>query len=173
MATTKKDIYPQFMKLTVTMSGANTLTFAEVGIGLALFDYAALLIHRIEYFFSASNMTKMTADVDTLAAAITGSDSIADIDIDRPQVYDEILLNNVALGAAVGSVPIVKTPFVHDYSTFPGGGQLVPATNLYVACTSTGLATAAGVTARVWWTLVELQVAEYFELVQRLRVLST
>ena len=166
-----KDIFAQFFYMAVTQSAANTLTFAQLGIGVSLFDYAGLLLHRIEYSPTRATLQNVVAATDELTVAITGSDKIASLTADQPEVYDRITYN-VSEVTAVGVYPN-QQPVVHNFSELPGGGILVPAQNLYIACESTGFAAAGVVEARIYYTVKELVATDYLELVQRLRVLST
>ena len=170
--TTRKDTFAQFMKLSCTMSVANALAFSEVSLGLAAFDYMALIIHRIEYFPGSGVLELMTAATDYLEIAITGSDSIADLSISRPEVYDKVFVERVDYGTAAAA-EMVQQPIVHDYNAYPGGGQIIPASDVYIGVDTQGLANPVTMSARLWFTIKQLQMADYYELAQRLRVLST
>ena len=50
----QKDVFDQFMVFSVTQSGVDALTFGEIALGMSIFDYAALIISRIEYVPSRS-----------------------------------------------------------------------------------------------------------------------
>ena len=167
-----KDLFSQFFYMSVTQSAANTLTFAKLGIGVSLFDYAGLLIQRIEYTFARAGLQAVVAQADELASAITGSDSLNSLTGDKPEVYDKVVINAVVDGTPATLLQNTA-PVVHDFTSLQGGGLLVPAQDIYIACESAGLAAAAVVEARVYYTVRELVATDYLELVQRLRVLST
>lgn len=170
----KKDLWAQFIKMSATCSAANTLTFSQVSIGGAFFEYAGFVLHRAEYTFNAGPLDQMTATQDNVQAAITGSDNIASLDLSYSELYDLVILNKIDAGAAANNTTFVfQKPIVHDFTGFPGGGMLVPAQDIFLGVDSSGLAGAAGVTARLWYTIKQLNAQDYFELVQRLRVLTT
>jgi hypothetical protein len=167
-----RDVFAQFMRMSVTCTAANTLSFARVVLGTVLFEYAALILHRIEYDISADARGEMTADGDNITVAITGSDTIGTLQSDQPEVYDFVIITQHDYGvAAVGDVSL--KPIVHDFTTMPGGGMMVPFQDIYIGLNSTGLASAATARLRAWWTIKELGPQDFLELVQRLRVLST
>jgi len=167
-----KDKYDQFMFLSVEMSAANTLTFGEVGIGGAVFEYAALVFSRIEYYPSYGVYSELTANADTVDFALTGSDGLADLSIDKPQVYDRASINvNVSGAPAVSN--LVNLPIIHDFTQMSGGGIMVPAQTLYVGMVSAGFAAAHTVSVRAYYRIEKLVAADFVELVQRYRILST
>lgn len=172
MATTaKKDEFAQIMALGVTQSAANALTFSQVAIGTSIFDYAALLIHRVEYYPTQATLLAELITVNDIAyVAITGSDQIASLEVTQAQVYDQVQFSYWP-GGAVSST-IREYPVVHDLSAMPGGGILVPAQSLYIAMSSSGFAAAGVCKARVWYTVQSLKAEQYIELAQSLRVLT-
>ena len=176
MATQKmSDKYPQFMVPSVTQSAADTLTFGRVNVGMSLFDYAGFIISRIEYFPGRTAINLLTNNAVELNIALTGSNSIANLAIEKAQVYDKITLSSAEVGTPADQFigGLQAQPYVHDYSNFEAGGVLVPAQDLYIACDSTSLGTAVTVSARVYFRVIKLQAADYVELAQRLRVLSS
>lgn len=170
--TTIKDEYDQFMVFATTQSAANTLTFSTVHLGLNLFQYAGLIISRIEYSVSRPSMVMIVNEADYLEAAITGSDTIDDLALTRPEVYDRLSLNVTEWGTPANAELIYK-PIVRDFSNMRGGGMLVPAQDTYLGVDSGDLTGAATVSARVWFRVIELAAGDYIELVQRLRVLTS
>lgn len=169
-----KDQYPQFMRMFVTQSAANTLTFAKVGLSTPLFEYAGLLLSRIEYYFFASGQDLMTTSQDDIDLAVTGSDTISDLGVERPEVYDKIRLQRFDAGAAANNVVSFQyMPEVHEFTGFPSGGILVPLQDIYLGIDSSGLASATSGAVRLYYQTIELKAEDYIELAQRLRVLST
>lgn len=168
----KKDLYDQFMVMKVTQTGANVLTFGQVTLGMSLFDYAGLVISRVEYSPGRSAYGELIVTVDMLQLAICGSDGIADLAVTRPEVYDYVNLG-VAVSGTPASFQVMTDPIIHDFSTMKGGGLLVPAQNIFLGMDSTGFAALQSATARVYFTVKALSASDFIELVQRLRVLST
>ena len=167
-----KDSYDQFMYLNVTMSAANTLTFSEVSLGLSLFDYAGLIISRIEYFPDDATIEELAAANDSFRIALTSSNSITSLSQNQPQLYDLVQYAVNTTGTA-GNLQQYETPLVHDFTGMSGGGILVPAQNMYIAADSDSLTSAGIASMRVYFRVLQLQAADFVELVQRLRVLST
>jgi len=173
MATKMTDKYPQFMKLSVTMSVADTLEFSQVSLGISMFDYAALLLTRIEYSPGRATIQNIVANTDVIWMGLTGSDSLASLSLEQPQVYDLLEIYGNLVGAA-GNMSMMENPIIHDFTGLSGGGLLVPAQDMYLAMSTAGMAGAPGSgTARLYYQVQKLQAADYIELAQRLRVLST
>lgn len=167
------DKFDQIMGLSVTMSAANTLTFSRVAIGITLFDYAAFIISRIEYQINRASATEIQANTDSATMAITGSSSVADIvDLTNPAVYDSITLTPIAAGAPA-NFQLMRQPLVKDFSAHEGGGLIVPAQDIFLAMVTSGFGPAGVATARVYYRVMKLAAADYLELAQRQRVLTT
>ena len=67
---------------------------------------------------------------------------------------------------------ILTRPWIHDFTALPGGGLIVPATNLYAAIVGEGLASAAYMRTSLYFTYRELKPEEYWELVEATRALT-
>lgn len=168
----KKDLFDQFMWMQTTMSAANALTFGEVTLGMSIFEYAALIITRIEYKLSRPSFAELVVNADQVSMAVTGSDSIADLELNRPEVYDAAHYA-VAVSGTPATAQLMPLPIVHDFTTMSGGGLLVPAQNVFFGIDSVGAAGALTALARVYYHVKALSATDFIELVQRLRVLST
>ena len=172
MAKAKQDVFAQVMQMEVTMSAANTLTFAAVLIGTPLFDYAALILERIDYYVAPATMAELITNADILDVAITGKNSLTNLDLGQAEVYDRLRLFGVLSGTAA-TLLIPEFPLVHDFSTMSGGGLLVPAQTVYIGMTSSNLTPAGIANARVYYRIMDMNAPDYLEMVQRLNVLST
>lgn len=168
----KKDIYDQFMYLAVTMSAANTITFGQVSLGMSIFDYAALVLSRIEYDFAYTKFGELIANSDHAEMAITGSDQLSNLVLDQAEVYD-MAAYSVGEAGTPGNATIYQQPLIHDFTGMKGGGLIVPAQNVFLGMNTAGFSAAASCVARVYYTVKALAAADFIELVQRLRVLST
>jgi hypothetical protein len=167
-----KDRFDQFMFLSVTMSAANTLTFSEVAIGGAVFEYAGLIFTRIEYYPAADLFDDLASSTDTVDIALTGSNGLADLSVDQAQLYDRLSLNAAAFGTPANVIQHAL-PFVHDFSTMPGGGLMVPAQTLYIGMVTAGFGAATSASVRAYYHIEKLTAADFVELVQRYRILTT
>lgn len=167
-----KDKFDQFMHLSVTQSAANALTFGQVAIGGAVFEYAGIIFTRVEYYLEATAISELVANADALDLALTGSDGLTDLSVDQPQLYDRITLE-VAVSGAPATAQIIEMPIIHDFSSMPGGGLMVPAQTLFIGMDSAGCAAAQTGVIRAYYHVEKLTAADFIELVQRYRVLST
>lgn len=166
------DKYAQFLKMSVTMSAVDTLTFSQLNIGLSMFDYAGLLIRRIEYSLARASYYEVGTETDVAWLAITGSDQLTSLALSQPQVYDLLEIFGATSGTPA-TFNALQTPVVKDFVGLPGGGMLVPAQNIYLAMSTSGFVAEGSATARVWYTVEKLSAADYLELAQGLNVLST
>lgn len=166
------DQFAQIGYITVTQTAANTLTFAGLSVFSNVLGSKGMIIHSAEYVFGNSNgYALMVGSGDILACGLSGDDGLASVDLDDPQVYDYNSLLYLPYGTPADH-EIFKNPIVRDWSSFPGGGLLVPADRLYLFCDSLSVASAATVQCRFRFTLIELAAQEYLELAQSLRVLK-
>lgn len=159
------DKYSNILTQEVECSGANTLTFEEVNIGLSLFDKVGLLISRIEYHIKANTISEMTAADDNVQGAITTTNQMSTLDPAEQAVIDKILYLRTDQGTA-GDSHFHTVPMVRDFAEIAGGGLLVTPKPLYLGVTSSGLASAATVTFRLFFTILKLKPEEYFELLE-------
>jgi hypothetical protein len=60
----------------------------------------------------------------------------------------------------------IGTPVLKDFSTLPGGGLIIPTAPLYVAMSSSGLASVGIMDVIMYYTFKQMSDADYIELVQ-------
>lgn len=164
----RKDLYVNMLQQYVACSAANTLTFAEIDIGLNIFDKIGLLVNRIEYYPSSTTTQELVAATDILDMCLVQSNQIATIRIDERAVIDHVQIVPVLVGAIVSFVQ-VELPYARDYANMPGGGLLIAPRPLYVAIDSTGFTGAANMFVRVYFTIKKLGDSDYFELLESRR----
>lgn len=158
----KKDAYANLAYASVTHSAANTLTFSQIQFAVGLFQGIALLLHRVFWFPGAATLREVVTVADDLQMAITTSNRISAIlDMRDPAVIVSKRL--IGIGVAVEPREI---PMISDFTALPGGGRLMPANPVYLASAATGFAAAQNVTCCMEFTFVELQAADYLELIQ-------
>ena len=172
MAKQSQDKFDQFMFLNVVQSAANTLTFGRLALGTSIFEFAALIISRIEYELNRGLFAELLASTDEARVALTGSNSIASLVGSQPQIYDTYVVSGSNVGTAATYISYPQ-PVIHDFTGLQGGGLLVPAQDMFVACESVGLTNPVTANIRVYFRILKLQAADFIELVQRLRVLTT
>lgn len=170
MATKKKrDVYVNVLAHSMTNAVADTLDFSEITVGLNLFDKVGLLVSRIEYEFDNAAMLLMTTAGDNIQMGIGSSDSIPSAVVTDTQIIDLVSLTRQDFGTAASAQDLFL-PLVHDFSSLPGGGLLVPPSPLYMMVGSGGLGAAITGYIRVYFTILHLSDSEYLELLETRRV---
>jgi hypothetical protein len=158
----KKDTFSNIAYATVTQSGVNTLTFAQINMGVGLFQGVALLLHRILWYPFAAALREIVASTDSMDMALVTSNRLTAIyDVLDPSVISVRRL--IAIAATVAPYDI---PLVSDFTSLPGGGKLIAANPLWIACGSAGFGAAAQIRAQLDFTFLTLSDAEYLELLQ-------
>lgn len=158
----KKDSYANIGYGTVTMSAANTLTFSQIQFAVGLFQGIAILLHRVLWYPTNTSCREMVAATDDMQLAITTSNRLTAIaDVAEPAVV--ALKRIIGVGVAVEPWTL---PLVTDYTMLPGGGKLIPANPIYLAMVTVGAVAASAAKAHLEFTFVELQAADYLELIQ-------
>jgi hypothetical protein len=169
------DAFVNVAYLSLVLSAANTLTFKKLdvitGALLGAKQYA-MLIERVEFHATIGTMQEFTADGDHLTIAITVADGLTGIGADKPEVIAQWSLNRHDFGTAA-SAQFIEKPAIRDFTNLTGGGLLVPADRVFLASMSLGLASAASVAARLYYTVVEMGGQEYLELLQMRRMITT
>jgi hypothetical protein len=166
-----KDKFAQIAYLSVTESAANTLTFAALNIATEVEKKKAMIVHRIEYNISTTNLEKILAVGDRMTFGISLSDSITSIDLDKIEVFDRRVINFGAVLTSGNFAPNLM-PIDIRFSDMPGGGLVIPVKRLFLFMQASSLATATGLTARIWYTLLDLTPADYLELVDAFQILT-
>lgn len=146
----------------VTMSAANTLTFAQIIFGVGMFQGIALVIHRLRWTPTAASIRELVAVTDDLNFALTSSNRVSAIhDASDPAIVS----NHRIIGMGAGVEPI-HLPIVDDFTMLPGGGLLIPANPVFVAAVTNGAAAASVVRVQLDFTFRELNEKDYLELLQ-------
>jgi len=146
----------------VTESATNTLTFAQILMGVGLFQGVALLLHRVAWHPSAAALRELVAASDSMDVALTTSNRLAAIyDVNDPAIIAQCRL--ICIAAAVGSYEV---PFYSDFTGLPGGGKLIPANPLWIGAKMSGAAAAATIRCQLEFTFVQLDDKDYLELLQ-------
>lgn len=149
----------------------NTLSFAELATFVSVFEKKAFLINRIEYFLDSGAVRELDAETDAITFGLSTSDTFTAVNQGVSQIFDYNALYAVLQAAGVSSHIFVQ-PVVKDLSTLPGGGVLVPCRPIFIFMQSDGLAAAGSVSARIYFTVVDLKAEEYWELVEATRLVG-
>lgn len=174
MATAKKmgDQFANIAYLAVSESVAGTLKFARLEMANNLLsEKAALIIHRTEIYLDGPQI--MNAALDGVICALTLTDRITAInDLSQPEILMALTLTRYDFGAAATGA-LEEKPRVRDFSSLPGGGLLVPADRLYLGVQGIGLTGVAAASCRLYYTVKSLDTADYWELIEARRVMTT
>lgn len=166
------DRFANIAWLTVTESAINTLTFSTLLLANNLLsEKAAIVIHRADLVIRDTN--NILSSGDQTVVALTLSDRMTDIEtLNAP----EILFNHWIIGIQDGAATWdyhEEMPIIKDFSSLPGGGILVPADRLFLAIQSTGLALQMSAQMRIHYTVMPLNVQDYWELIEARRIMTT
>lgn len=166
------DQFANYAIISVTESAANTLTYKKLETGISLNEKVAWIINRIEYLLGSLNGTQFNAAGDSLTFGLSIANSMTSIQLAEPAVIDYNQVQRYDFGTAADALFDFK-PLIKDFSSLPGGGILVPPTPLYLFAVGSSLAGADTVVARIHYTLLQLAIDQYWELVESRRVLSS
>lgn len=166
-----KDQYVNQAYLTVTESAANTLTFNQLLTSISIHEKIGWIIARMEYQVVV-NETDWNADQDFISFGISTSDKISSASLQDDPVVDFNRINRVDIGVAA-SGSFVRTPFMKDFSSLPGGGILVPPNPLFIFAKGSGLVGAQTINARMFYTVKQLKTEDFWELVEMRRMIGS
>lgn len=162
----KVDKYANVLQTEVTMSAANTLTFEEIDIGASLFDRVGLLLHRIEYIPSSGSWNELQTDADQMWFGLCSSNQFSALSANERSVIDYARIRRLV--ATNGSV-LLGDPVIHSFEGLPEYGVLTAPRPLFLAMHSSGFAGVGAVVARIYFTIIQLADADYFELLETRR----
>lgn len=171
MATQKKmDKYANLAAMTLNMTVANTAVFEKFDFPFSIMDKVALLISRVEYWFTALN--QLDTGQDYVVGALTVSKNTSSlVDIEDPTIIDSMRIMRIDIGTAASGFFFTQ-PFTRDFSTLPGGGLLVAPNPLYLAVSSSAAGGVMGCSFRMYYTAVDLNPDEYWQLVESRRIIT-
>lgn len=157
-----KDRFANMLVNVVTESGANTLTFEEIVVGLNIFDKVGLIIHLIEYM---GMETQLAAASDRVEFGLSSSNGwAAPVPTERSIItYDRWFQNDYGVPA---NAVHFRSPHIRDFSNFPGGGILTAPKPLFLYAMGTACAAANVITARIYFTVMKMQPGDYIELLE-------
>lgn len=156
--------------LSVTESGANTLTFSKLETGISIYEKVGWLINRIDYSFEVS-ATVFAAAADRMLYGISVSQDITNVDLDKNAVIDSNSMRRYDFGTAgIGALAIM--PITKDFSSLPGGGLLVPPNPIFIYAQGVALTPALTVQARMFYTVIKLKLEDFWELVEQRRMIG-
>lgn len=166
-----QDIYANqgYVELTPTL---NTLSFQELATFVSVFEKKAFLITCVDYFLGITSVQEFDTESDLCEFGLSRSDKFAAANLGETSVFDYNSLAMVAAGAGVSS-HLFKQPIRKDFSTFPGGGIIIPSRPIFLWMASAGWAAAGSIAARIYFLVKDLKAEEYWELVEATRLIGT
>lgn len=156
------DKFPNMLYADNLESGANTLTFKEITIGLNIFDKVGIIIHRLEFY---NWQVLLLAVGDILEWGLSSSNGWTTV---VPSETSIIMYHRkqIADYGTAGNNKIFTTPLVDDFSTLPGGGLLITPKPLYMFSKGAALGSASTVKMRMFFTVMKMKPEDYFELLE-------
>lgn len=170
IAAGQTDKYANVILVSVLESAANTLTFEELPQVTTLMEKKAFLINRVSYSLGAVAMSELKADGERLNFGLSMSNRWTAPTILEPTIIDYQQKYTTTL-TAVG-FQVMDANIKSDFSTLPGGGILIPTRPIYFYAQGVGLANACTITAKIYFTIVELSPADYWDLVESMQAYS-
>lgn len=175
MAKQGTDQFANLATITITESGANTLTYKKLETGISLTEKVAWVISKLEYFYTGdwSNFAQagdsLYAGLSVYNGITTFATAAAIVD---PTLLDMFRLSRGDFGTAASGT-ILDHMVRKDFSNMPGGGIIVPPVPLYGWAQGVALTSAVTMVIKAYYTLLELSPDQYWQLVEARRVISS
>lgn len=163
-----KDMYSNYILAEVEESGANTLTFEELPQITTLLEKKAFLINRVDYDLP---LNLLIAGGDTIEYGLSLSNKWTDPELTEATIVNYNKHRTVEIGTGASGFDYDST-VSRDFSTLPGGGILIPTRPLYLFVLGTNLGGPATVGMKLYFTVIELDPSQYWDLVESLQAYS-
>ena len=154
----------------VTETAAGEVSHQRLVTGVSLFERAAFIIHRIGVFIGRNMYQLIVAQADSITAALSTAET-SSLDQDNPNIPFLVQFSQDFVGTPA-SVLQWTAPLWWNFEDLPGGGLLLPATNLFGSVQGDSLASALTISLHLWYTPIQLEPDEYWQLVESTRMLS-
>lgn len=170
MTKKKADTFANVACVGVQESAANTATYTKFAFPFSIMDKMALVIQRMEYLFGSFDQFNSTLDFCTMA--LTAGSPLVSIDDQRDALLvDNVRWTRIDTGAAANG-HLMEMPYVKDFTNLSGGGLLVAPNPLYGAIKGSGCAAVCSGYIKLFYTYMELDTDEYWQLVESRRVIG-
>lgn len=165
--------YAAYFNTSAVESVAGTPAFTKIETGMSVYDKIGWLISRVEWAVPIATFNLMLDNSDAILGGLTMSNALTSLgDYTDDRLYFSFKQALGKYGTAASGF-LYQQPVVSDFSTFPEGGILILPQPLYLGVQGVSLASAATVTARVWYKAVTLNQDDYTNLVQSRQLLIT
>jgi len=170
MATKKLDSYANIAAILALEAAAGTANYAKFAFPFSIMDKMALVIQRVEYWFG--DLSPLNSSTDFVLAGLSASNTVSDLNLQNdPLVIDSAKVVRNDLGtAASGNYSML--PYIKDFTSLAGGGILVAPSPLYGFVKSNGAGGVMGAWIKMFYTYMELNTDEYWQLVESRRIIS-
>lgn len=171
MAVKKTDTYANIAAVNAVEASAGTAAYVKFAFPFSIMDKMALIINRIEYVFSS--LTQLNTGGDYVLMGLTVSNAVSSLlSLSDPLVLDTARIDRYDIGTAASGL-FRDSPVIRDFASLPGGGLLVAPNPLYGAIISNGASGVMGGWVRMYYTYMELNTDEYWQLVESRRIISS
>lgn len=171
MAGKVKDTFANLAAIRVVESAAATQTSAKYNFPFSIMDKTGLIISRIEYWLPS--LVALNTSADIVYVALTTNATVADIaNQTDPLIVDIMSVIRTDVGTAASGL-LDAMPIIKDFSSLPGGGLLVAPSPLYAMIQGVGTTPAIAAYVKLFYTYVDLNTDEYWQLVESRRIISS
>ena len=153
----------------VTETAANTLTFNEIQTGVAIFEKIAWVIHAIDYHVPVAAWNELSGDDDEVIMGLCVSNQITSTALNQMAIVHQLRVGSMASGT-VGNLETRDLIRRSEFSSWPGGGLIIPPSPLFAFAQGASLAAAVSVDLLIYYTHMALKADEYWELVESRRL---
>lgn len=153
----------------VTESAANTLTFSQIQTGVQLWNKQAWIIHQVHWH--PQDLTILEDENDSISCAIVSSNRMSVLGLSDPGVIALTEFKRVDSGVPA-DFQMYTLPQVQDFTEMPSGGLIVPANPIFVAAEGVSNALPFTVSARIYFSMLDLKAEEFLELVESTRMIQ-
>jgi hypothetical protein len=165
MPEVKGDRFSNIYQATITESAAAALTYAEINLGLTLFQKKAILINRIVIDWGWATLQALLAGSDTVMVGLCQSNQPAAISLEYSSTIWKAQKGLMVLGTPASAF-ISDVVDNYDLTNIPGGGEFIVPSPLYLALQTASLSGVRTITFRMYFQVVDLKPEEYFELLE-------
>lgn len=158
-----QDKYANVARQAVTLSAANTETFAELITGISLGMGIGMLIDQIDYYINQSHIEKLLAAGDSLTMGWTTSSATGALGIDKSTTLHLMSISTgLIIGTPASGSVTHKQPEIFQF--FPP--IIIATPRLFLGGVSASLASAIGFNSRIYFRYIDLSTREYLELAE-------
>lgn len=170
-----KDVNPQFMSGSVTLSAANTFTEVQIALPVARpitgGTNKTTIVEILKIFVDWANLDLDAAAATTrsqIATFTTITQTTAPFGLENPRTIMrfEHIVRNAFTAAGTGVLDMVNSPTVIDTSDAAGHGVLVGTDSIFIGFVTTGFTAAVPMSWKILYRFKDVALVEYIGIVQ-------